>query len=145
MSCYQVVGYYKVHLIASTVTSGSYAVEDVVLYNGELYEVVGTGTVSSTGQIVFDTVFANRSVSEIIFSDSVVNIQGFQNCKTVTSVTISKNTENIIMYAFAYCTNLKTINFDGTKSEWNAISKGTNWKVGCSTITVRCSNGNITV
>ena len=140
---YQVVGYYKVHLVASNANSGSLATEKIVLYNGELYEVVGTGTLSATGQLVFDPVVANRSVSEIIFSDSIVNIQGFQNCRTVTSVTISNKTENIIMYAFAYCTNLKTINFEGTTAEWNAISKGSGWKLGCGTITVRCTNGSV--
>ena len=48
------------------------------------------------------------------------------------------------MYAFAYCTNLKIINFEGTKAEWNAISKGDNWNVGCGTITVYCTNGTVT-
>ena len=142
---YQVVGYYKVHLIASTVKSGSYETEEIVLYNGDLYEVVGTGTMSSTGQLVFDPIFANQSVSEIIFSDNIEKIQGFQNCKTVTSVTISNNTDYIVMYAFAYCTKLKTINFEGTKAEWNAISKGSGWKTGCGTITVYCTNGTLTV
>ncbi len=141
---YQVVGYYKVHLIASTVKSGSYKVEDMVFYNGELYEVVGTGTMSATGQLVFNPVFANQSVSEIIFSDNVEKIQGFQNCKTVTSVTISNNTDYIVMYAFAYCTKLKTINFEGTTAEWKAINKGSGWKTGCSTITVYCTNGTLT-
>ena len=141
---YQVVGYYKVHLVASMANSGALTTEKTVLYKGVVYEVVGTGTLSATGQLVFDPVVANRSVSEIIFSDSIVNIQGFQSCKTVTSVTISNNTENIIMYAFAYCTNLKTINFEGTTAEWNAISKGSGWKQGCSTITVYCTNGTVT-
>ena len=141
---YQVVGYYKVHLIASTVKSGSYEAEDMVLYNGELYEVVGTGTVSATGQIVYNAVFANQSVSEIIFSDTIDKIQGFQNCKTLTSITISNNTDYIISYAFAYCSKLKTINFEGTTAEWKAISKGTGWKTGCGTITVYCTNGTLT-
>ncbi len=141
---YQVVGYYKVHLISSTVKSGSYETEDIVLYNGDLYEVVGTGTVSATGQIVYNTVFANQSVSEIIFSDTIDKIQGFQNCKTLTSITISNNTDYIISYAFAYCSKLKTINFEGTTAEWKAISKGTGWKTGCGTITVYCTNGTLT-
>lgn len=142
---YQVVGYYKVHLVASSANSGTLEIEEIVLYNGELYDVVGTGTMKSTGQLVFDAVLANRSVSEIIFSDSIVNIQGFLNCRSLTSVTISNNTENIIMYAFAYCTSLKTINFEGTVAEWNAISKGSDWKLGCGTITVYCTNGTLTV
>ena len=141
---YQVVGYYKVHLVASTVKSGSYKTEDMVVYDGKLYEVVGTGTMSSTGQIVFDSVFSNQSVSEIIFSDNIERIQGFQNCKTVTSVTISKNTDYIVMYAFAYCTRLKTINFEGTTAEWNAINKGSGWKTGYGTITINCTNGTLT-
>ena len=41
--------------------------------------------------------------------------------------------------------NLRTINFEGTIAEWNAISKGDDWKIGCGTITVYCTNGTVTM
>ena len=142
---YQVVGYNKVHLIASSVKSGSYTTKQFVEYNGELYEVVGTGTMYSTGQLIFDSIFAQNSVTEIIFSDGIVNIQGVLRCTSVTSVTISSSVKHISSYAFSSCSRLKTINYEGTIAEWNAISKGSNWNSGCGTITVYCSDGNVKV
>ena len=142
---YQVVGYYKVHLIKSTVSSGTAIVPDSVFYEGDFYDVIGSGTLRATGQVVFDIVFDYYSISELTFTDGIVRIQGINNCKRLTTVRIPKSTKYIIMNAFAYCNNLTTIYYDGTVEEWNAIEKGSDWNIGCGTITVYCSDGNVTV
>ncbi len=45
--------------------------------------------------------------------------------------------------AFAYCYNLQTINFNGTKKQWKEIKKGSAWNTGTGTYTVKCTDGTI--
>ncbi len=45
-------------------------------------------------------------------------------------MTIPDSVTSIGNYAFYQCTSLATINYTGTKEQWNAISKGTSWKSG---------------
>ena len=141
---YQVVGYNSVHLIASSET-GVYTVPEYVFYNGIFYDVVGTGTVEIHGYTNFDSVFANQSLTHLIFGSNVSRIQGITYCYSLKEVTISKSVKIIDRYAFVNCYNLKTINFEGTIAEWNAIQKDSTWNYYCETITVKCSDGTITV
>ena len=46
--------------------------------------------------------------------------------------------------AFANCKNLLCIRYNGTKEQWNAIEKGTDWDDGTGNYTVYCSDGEIT-
>ena len=55
----------------------------------------------------------------------------FYNCSGLTSITISEGVTSIGGSAFYSCPYLKTINYTGTEEQWNAISKGSNWKGGC--------------
>jgi hypothetical protein len=46
--------------------------------------------------------------------------------------------------AFANCKNLLCIRYNGTKEQWNAIEKGTDWDAGTGNYTIYCSDGEIT-
>ena len=63
-----------------------------------------------------------------------------------TRVTIGNSVTSIGDYAFYACYGLKSINFQGTKAQWDAISKGDDWDffAGIGSYTVYCSDGNIT-
>lgn len=52
-------------------------------------------------------------------------------CKSLESVVIPRTVTSIEMCAFNNCTSLKTIYFEGTYEEWEAIGKGRNWNKGC--------------
>ena len=46
-------------------------------------------------------------------------------------------------YAFEDCSSLKSINYNGTKAQWNAISKGSNWNYSTGNYIIYCTDGNI--
>ena len=141
---YQVVGYRSVHLVSST-AKGSFEVPEIVLFDGVIYDVVGLGVVTNYGYMNIDSIFAKSSVTSITFGEGITRIQGLGYCTSLTKVTISASVKEIDQYAFVYCSSLANIYFEGTRAEWNDIQKDSTWKQGCKTITVHCSDGNITV
>ncbi len=54
----------------------------------------------------------------------------YQDCSSTSSVFIPSSIKKIESYAFWNATRLKTINFEGTEEEWDAIEKGSNWDLG---------------
>ena len=46
----------------------------------------------------------------------------FAECTNLTSITIPKSVTYIGMGAFFMCDNLKTINYKGSKEDWNNIT-----------------------
>jgi hypothetical protein len=76
-------------------------------------------------------------VEELVIPDDVTSIGNyvFWNCVSLKSIVIPNGVESIGKYAFAYCKNLKSIKYRGTKTQWDAISKGSSWKpVSCTII-----------
>ena len=69
----------------------------------------------------------------------------FYNCTNLTSVTIPDSVTSIGERAFYGCTGLTTINFNGTKAQWNAISKGNNWKKSVPATKVVCKDGTVSI
>ena len=62
----------------------------------------------------------------------------------MNSVRIGTGVKSIGADAFAYTTVL-TINFDGTKEEWNAIQKAEGWNGNSYILSVSCSDGSVSV
>ena len=58
----------------------------------------------------------------------------FYGCSDLTSVTIDNSLFLIGNYAFYNCNGLKII-FKGTRAEWNAVYKGSNWRPSSATVT----------
>ena len=63
---------------------------------------------------------------------------------TVEDFKLNKDTKIIADTAFAKCTLLEDISFEGTEAEWNAIIKAASWN-GDLTVNVTCSDKVITV
>ena len=60
----------------------------------------------------------------------------FYVCESLASVTIPDSVTEIGYQAFLYCSSLTTINYRGSESEWNAISKGEDWDYGLGSYTI---------
>lgn len=62
---------------------------------------------------------------------TIINNRVFRNCKSLASLTIPAAVKTIDSYAFENCSSLKTIYFKGTETQWNSISKKSNWNYKC--------------
>lgn len=90
-------------------------------------------------------VYVPKSLKRIVITKATyIPYHAFSCCTTLTSITIPDSVTSIEEGAFLGCTSLTSIKFNGTKAQWNAISKGDDWKAGTSGITVYCTDGNIT-
>ncbi len=83
--------------------------------------------------------------TSITIRDSVTSIgeYAFAYCRSLTSITIPDSVTSIGWYAFRSCSSLTNITFEGTKAQWNAISKGTDWNYNTGNYTIHCTDGDI--
>ena len=99
-------------------------------------------SVTSIGGYAFNNCTGLTSVT---IGSGVTSIGGhaFSGCSGLTSVTIGSGVTSIEYCAFEDCTKLTSITFQGTRSQWYAISKGSDWDSCTGTYTIRCTNGDI--
>ena len=86
-------------------------------------------------------------LTSIKIPDSVTSIgsTAFYGCTGLTSVTIPDSVTSIGDSAFFYCTGLTSIEFNGTKEQWNAISKGNYWNYSVPATQVSCTDEPISI
>ena len=102
-------------------------------------------SVTSIGPAAF---YNCSSLTSVTIPDSVTSIgnYAFQDCSGLTSVTIPDSVTSIGPAAFGGCNGLTSINYDGTTTQWAAISKGSGWNGGVpSKCTVHCTDGDIAI
>ncbi|MCQ2387293.1 MAG: leucine-rich repeat protein, partial [Clostridia bacterium] len=88
------------------------------------------------------------SLKSIVIPESVTSIgySAFRGCGSLSSITIGSGVTSIADEAFEGCTALKSVTFNGTKSQWQAISKGSDWKHYVpSTCKVICTDGTVSI
>ncbi|MBD5440985.1 MAG: leucine-rich repeat domain-containing protein [Treponema sp.] len=103
-----------------------------------LASVTIPGSVPKLGEVAFA---GCTSLADVTIADGVTAIgnAAFEGCTSLASVGIPRSVTRIYGNAFSNCSPNLKIQYDGTKSQWNAIS-GIKPKV-----TVQCSDGIITV
>ena len=128
--------------IPNSVTSiGNDAFYNTLWYNNQPDGLVYAGKVAYTYK---GTMPSNTS---IVLREGTLGIAGcaFNNYKGLTSVTIPNSVTSIGNDAFRNCKGLTSIKFNGTKAQWNAISKGFLWKYSVPAMQVDCTDGTISI
>lgn len=84
------------------------------------------------------------NLTSITIPDGATGIydRAFYGCTNLTSITIPDSVRSITKQAFGDCTNLTDINYKGTKAQWDAITKGTDWAINTGSYTLHCTDGD---
>lgn len=111
----------------------------------------GKGTITFNGDV---TSIGTRAfnfcsgLTSIIIPNSVTTINGFafMYCINLPSITIPNSVVSIGYGVFYECSSLTSINYDGTTTQWAAISKDSDWKYSVpSNCMVHCTDGDIAI
>lgn len=68
-----------------------------------------------------------KKLTTVRVESSLIGGFAFTSCTALTSLTISANCTKIGTCMLTYCSSLTEITYEGTKAQWDAIEKGTNW------------------
>ena len=84
------------------------------------------------------------SIEELVISENIttINSSAFEECY-FSSVTLPVSLKTIESSAFGENARLETINYNGTKKQWNEISKDEYWIDNDIHYTVHCTDGDI--
>ena len=66
-------------------------------------------------------------------------------CESLASITIGNGVKSIGNLAYARCSSLDSVTFEGTMAEWEAVEKVWDWNDDCPFTEVKCSDGTVTV
>lgn len=168
---YQHIGYndHNTYYIPSSLTTVIFNGHDILPYAFEnctsLTSITMSDNLTSIGRYAFS---GCRGLTSIEVPNSVTSIDkdAFEYCTGLTSVTIGNSVTSISEYAFWQCTSLTqivipdkvtsigkgafrecsrltNITFNGTKAQWNAITKGSYWDTDTGNYTIHCTDGDI--
>ena len=101
----------------------------------KLTSIVIPDSVTSIGIEAFQCC---TSLTSVVIGNSVTSIgsSAFSRCDSLTSIVIPNSVTSIGSYAFSSCSSLTSIKYRGTQSQWNAISKGSNWNYNTGSYTI---------
>ena len=90
--------------------------------------------------------FGYLSAQKITLPDGFKEIhEGFDMCMYVKRIYLPKTITKLYNEILTSCVSLTTIDFAGTKAQWNAIEKGERWNYNAPAFDVSCSDGIINI
>ena len=100
------------------------------------------GSITNIGSYAF---YNCSKLTSITIPDSVTSIGSFSfsYCRGLTSITIGSGVTSIGFWALDGCSGLTRIDFNGTKAQWEAIRKESDWNRNTGSFTVYCTDGTI--
>lgn len=114
---------------------GSYTFENCT----SLVDITIPETVTAIGN---NTFVGCNALTNVIIRGKVSYLASnmFYDCSSLKSVTLPAGITKINYNAFYNCVSLKDVYFGGTITEWNAISKDSNWDYNTGNYSVHCSD-----
>lgn len=99
----------------------------------------------SVSTISYDAFYNCSGLTGVIIGNSVNSIgnAAFYNCSGLTSITIPDSVKSIGGYVFKHAKNLESINYLGTKDQWNKIKLRPLWNKDSRIERVECTDGVI--
>jgi hypothetical protein len=114
------------------------------VFGTQVTEYILGNDVTNIGYKAFEGCSALTSIT---IPESVTSIESgaFEGCSSLTSITIPESVTSLGYHAFSGCSSLETINYTGTKKQWESITKYRDWKIGSILKTVVCSDKKVKV
>jgi hypothetical protein len=101
-------------------------------------------TIKQIDSVVFNECTSLTTVN-IPYGVTRIEVVAFGECESLETITIPKTVTFIGQYAFSHCYTLNVIRYEGTKAEWNAITKEADWiRYVEGQINIVCTDGTIT-
>ena len=84
--------------------------------------------IGSSSKLIGEDTFRYSGLTTLkLYGSNSIGDKVFRYSSDLTSVYIPETITSIGSEAFAGCSNLKDIYYSGTRSQWNSMTKGTNW------------------
>ncbi|MCM1043204.1 MAG: leucine-rich repeat domain-containing protein [Corallococcus sp.] len=116
--CTLVITYGELSCNVSVKVFPQIALSNRLIDSGESYAVDGIGSVTNS-DIEIPVRYKGKAVTAIW-------MRAFDSCASLVNIIIPASVKSIAPYAFDNCTNLETVNYLGTISDWCNIEFGSN-------------------
>ena len=87
------------------------------------------------------------NLETIVVPDNTTTISkgAFEDCRALTNILLGSRITSIDKYMLRNCYKLTYIEFNGTISQWNTISKGDEWNKNIPATHVHCIDGDVEI
>ena len=121
------------------------------------YTTTTKSTISPINESAFNDTYSNsitsnsystntaRGTIRFYYEITTIPVNAFSGMTSLESICINNEGAKIGNYAFKDCTNLISITYLGTKSNWNSKTKGTDWHLNAKATVVHCTDGDVSI